>query len=59
MEGNHLEDLGRDARIILKLICKNGIWKHNWIELAQDKDRWRAVVNAVRNFQVPCGEFLD
>jgi len=28
-------------------------WGVDWIELAQDKDRWRALVNAVMNLQVP------
>jgi hypothetical protein len=52
-EGDHLGDPGVDERMILKWIFKQWDGGMDWIEVAHNKDRWRAVVNPVMNFRVP------
>ena len=52
-EGDYLEDSGVDGRIILKWIFKKWFEGIDWIDLAQDRDRVRALVNAVMNLRVP------
>ena len=50
MEGEHLEDRCVDGRMIL--IKKVGGGGVDWIDLAEDRDRWRGLVNAVMNLRV-------
>jgi hypothetical protein len=47
-------DPGIDGRIILRWnFRKWDVGGMDWIELAQDRDRWRALVNVVMNLRVP------
>jgi hypothetical protein len=52
-EGDHLEDPGIDGRIILNGSLRSGMGGMDWIDMARDRDRWRALVNTVMNFRVP------
>jgi len=49
----HLEDPSVDGRIILKWIFRKWDGDMDWINLAQNRNRWRALVNAVMNLRVP------
>ena len=52
-EGAHLEDPDVEGRIILKWIFEKWDGTVDWIDLTEDRDRWRAPVNAVMSFRVP------
>jgi hypothetical protein len=60
-ERDHWGELDIDRRIILMWIFRK--WEGgygDWMELTQERDRWRALVSTVRNFEFEkCGVFLD
>jgi hypothetical protein len=59
-ERDHLHDLCVDGRIILKwsFVQSGGM---DWIDVAQNRDRWRALVNVVVNvlFSKSTGNLLS
>jgi hypothetical protein len=49
---DYLEDQGVDGRIGLEWIVRRLAAGVEWIQLAQDRGRWRALVNTVMNLRV-------
>jgi hypothetical protein len=49
---NQLEYSGVDGRIILRWIYRKWDGGRDWIDLAQNRDRWRVLVNAVMELGV-------
>ena len=50
---DHLEVLSVDGRIILKYTFIKWEGGMDWIDLVQDTNRWRALVNVATNLSVP------
>ena len=59
-ERDHLEDPGVGGRIIFLVFQEVGCAGMGWIDLAQNRDSWQPLVNAVMNIRVPynAGNFL-
>jgi len=53
-ERDHWGNPDVDGRVILRWIFRKwGGGFGDWMELAQDRDRWQALVSTVRNLRVP------
>jgi hypothetical protein len=56
--GRHMHRQQDNIKIDLQEVGWGGM---DWIDLAQDRGRWRGLVNVVMNLRgfIKCGEFLD
>jgi hypothetical protein len=52
-ERDNFEEPGVDGRIRQDGASGSGMGGNEWIDLAQNRDRWRALVHAVMNLWVP------
>jgi hypothetical protein len=50
---NHSDNLRAGGKILLKQIFGNRVWGCGLDHLAQDMDRWRALMNTAMNPLVP------
>ena len=57
-ERDHLEDPSVDGRIILRWVFRKWGEGMDWIDPAQDRNRWRVLVKAVIKFPENAGNFL-
>ena len=59
-ERNDLEELGMNRRIILNSNPSKSVSDVDCIDLAQDRERWNALVRAAMNLSVPikCAKIL-
>jgi hypothetical protein len=51
-ERAHLEDVGQMEDNIKSIFKKRDVYM-DWFDLARNRDRWRAVVNAVKSIRIP------
>jgi hypothetical protein len=48
-----MEDPSVDGKILLKWIFRKCGGGMDWIDLAQDREKWSALVNAVMDLRIP------
>jgi hypothetical protein len=51
-ERDHIEEPGVCRRVMVRSVFRKWDGGMDWIDLAQDRDRWRALVNAIMNIRV-------